>query len=314
MTLSTHFIVDYDSTNADLFWKHHEKFFQQHLSPLAVSITTPSLSVQEILVQAIHDGWKKIILIGNSQSVFYAVNTVMEVTEDIRKTLSLGFWPFTPIEAYSSFLNPSANLLPALQIIKAGHTLLSDLVKVVYVTNQTHTCYFWKNCCVSAPNSDITITLRIDEHQFREANPTQYKLQFHEDRLHSFSINPADLKNTQKLHFSSSLGTLEWIKTIPLGLTSSKENFHRKNNKLEAGQNIGIWSPQASLDLRIVETIKNVKEVQFEIQRRVLPLIVPVAPARTTETAKESLLALKKGVIATKSPPSVARRSGALNK
>lgn len=82
------------------------------------------------------------ILIGSPGSIRRGFNTLMQASEECRSTLEIGFWPLDLQELAASISQSSFHLRPVLQVFKAGHTLLVDVMKVQFLAPELETKYF----------------------------------------------------------------------------------------------------------------------------------------------------------------------------
>lgn len=301
MALSTHIIIDSsDHQGVSLFWKRHESVFLKQLSPVTISQTNRETPIEPLMLKIVRDGWKKIIIIGVSQSIFKGINILMGVSSDIRSSLDIGLWPLNSLDIGSYLVQPSISLLPILQIFKTGHTFPVDIVKMRYITENSHLIYFWKDCLITNLQSDVAVTLFVDQQEYQEQYFDQLELHFHEKGLRSVDITPNELKHTDKISLSSHSGKMNWAESLKMhwkipGLTGRKED----ESSIKCGNSIEIVTQQPLLEIQVEHLEEKVREIRCEIIRKAFSLIVPVMPVRSPEKIPEALLSLKTKGMAT---------------
>ena len=128
----------------------------EQLVPNEFFFTTGDMPLEKIVEGEIWCGWKKLILIGSPRSIRRGFNAIMQASDECRSTLEIGFWPLDLQELAVSISQSASNLRPVLQVFKAGHTLLVDVMKVQFLAPELETNYCWNDFVI---NSTQTLSL-----------------------------------------------------------------------------------------------------------------------------------------------------------
>lgn len=322
--LSTNLIVDEFARNGrvGLFWKKIAPSFLKQLAPAQVSQTHSKNAVAPLVEEAVKNGYKKIVLIGDQSSIFEGINALMRFPADLRKHLSVGLWLLHDWDMLLYSVEMTRKLETLARIFKAGHTCPMDLGKVELTRGDqtSKTLYYWKQCefsyvedpCLDTnlrpPSSSSFFTQFIPFHILAKAHlQTEYqsfygqgglnvRIVLHDYAPHSLNIAPDDVKQTKKFMLLWQRGINyggQWVRFPWMTFQMKNEGFgktEQKNCLIIKVQ--GVDDP---LSLRLDGQDHLCTNANFEIIREALPIIIKMAPIRSKAPAKQILSTVKSG-------------------
>ena len=317
--LSTTLIVDEFARNGrlGLFWKKIAPRFMAEMAPARLLQTHSENSVSSLIEDALQGGAQKIILIGDQRSLFLGINTLMRVSQEIRKKLAIGFWPLQDWEMLVYSANLGGRLEKVARIFKTGHTCPVDLGKVELIRDdQTpHVLYFWGQCEFSyvedvgnlvVPSLFLTrlIPFQIPVHghlqteyqSFHGDGGLNVHIGVHSSTPHSLHIFPEDLKQSHKFDFLWQQGITyrgQWIRFPWFTMGIKQEGLAQTAKK--SCLLVKFQATNGPLSLRLDEQQHRCTSATFEIARNALPVITKMVPAALPETAKSVRSAVKLG-------------------
>ncbi len=320
--LSTAIIVDEFSKNGRVgsFWKKISPTVLKQLCPAQISQTHSENSLAPLVEEAVKNGFKKIILIGDQSTIFVGINALMHFSPDVRKQLAVGLWLLNDWEMLLYAIKFSGKLETLIQIFKAAHTCPVDLGKVALTHgDQTpKTLFFWRHCdfsyvegsSLTGSNSGsfplltklipfripIKANLQMEHQSFHAEGGLNLRIALHPEMPHSLKVAPDAFKSTRKfmllwqkgIHFRK-----QWLRFPWMTLQKKSGGFGKtaqKNCLL-----VKIQCLNDPLTLRLDEQRHRCTQAHFEIMREALPIIVKMAPARSKKMAKKLLNPLKSG-------------------
>ena len=285
----------YSHPGISLFWKRHGLRIMEQLVPNEFFFTTGETQLEQLVERQIWSGWKKLILIGSPGSIKRGFNTLMQASEECRSTLEIGFWPLDLRELAASISQSSFHLRPVLQVFKAGHTLLVDVIKVQFLAPELETKYFWNDFVINSSHANAETTIYIDGQNSQVNGKFRCRIAFHDESLNSLTMHPGKLTRTPVLKVylkrEASLTTIGLFKEM-------KQWFEKKGNAndetlLKTGKQIEVQGNWANLTLDVSGMQDTVQSVHFEVARKSLSLIVPAKPIQTLASTKKILPAFR---------------------
>ena len=285
----------YSHPGISLFWKRHGLRIMEQLVPNEFFFTTGETQLEQLVERQIWSGWKKLILIGSPGSIKRGFNTLMQASEECRSTLEIGFWPLDLRELAASISQSSFHLRPVLQVFKAGHTLLVDVIKVQFLAPELETKYFWNDFVINSSHANAETTIYIDGQNSQVNGKFRCRIAFHDESLNSLTMHPGKLTRTPVLKVylkrESGLTTIGLFKEM-------KQWFEKKGNAndetlLKTGKQIEVQGNWANLTLDVSGMQDTVQSVHFEVARKSLSLIVPAKPIQTLASTKKILPAFR---------------------
>lgn len=285
----------YSHPGISLFWKRHGLRIMEQLVPNEFFFTTGETQLEQLVERQIWSGWKKLILIGSPGSIKRGFNTLMQASEECRSTLEIGFWPLDLRELAASISQSSFHLRPVLQVFKAGHTLLVDVIKVQFLAPELETKYFWNDFVINSSHANAETTIYIDGQNSQVNGKFRCRIAFHDESLNSLTMHPGKLTRTPvlKVYLKREAG----LTTIGL-FKEMKQWFEKKGNAndetlLKTGKQIEVQGNWANLTLDVSGMQDTVQSVHFEVARKSLSLIVPANPIQTLASTKKILPAFR---------------------
>ena len=285
----------YSHPGISLFWKRHGLRIMEQLVPNEFFFTTGETQLEQLVERQIWSGWKKLILIGSPGSIKRGFNTLMQASEECRSTLEIGFWPLDLREIAASISQSSFHLRPVLQVFKAGHTLLVDVIKVQFLAPELETKYFWNDFVINSSHANAETTIYIDGQNSQVNGKFRCRIAFHDESLNSLTMHPGKLTRTPvlKVYLKREAG----LTTIGL-FKEMKQWFEKKENAndetlLKTGKQIEVQGNWANLTLDVSGMQDTVQSVHFEVARKSLSLIVPAKPIQTLASTKKILPAFR---------------------
>ena len=285
----------YSHPGISLFWKRHGLRIMEQLVPNEFFFTTGETQLEQLVERQIWSGWKKLILIGSPGSIKRGFNTLMQASEECRSTLEIGFWPLDLRELAASISQSSFHLRPVLQVFKAGHTLLVDVIKVQFLAPELETKYFWNDFVINSSHANAETTIYIDGQNSQVNGKFGCRIAFHDESLNSLTMHPGKLTRTPvlKVYLKREAG----LTTIGL-FKEMKQWFEKKENAndetlLKTGKQIEVQGNWANLTLDVSGMQDTVQSVHFEVARKSLSLIVPAKPIQTLASTKKILPAFR---------------------
>jgi len=298
-----HLILDsYSHPGISLFWKRHGLRIMEQLVPNEFFFTTGDMPLEKIVEREIWSGWKKLILIGSPSSIRRGFNAIMQASDECRSTLEIGFWPLDLQELAVSISQSASNLRPVLQVFKAGHTLLVDVMKVQFLAPELETNYFWNDFVINSTQTNAETTIYIDEQNSQVKGKFRCRIVFHDETLNSLTMHPGKLTRTPMLKVylkrETGLTAIDRLKQIKQWLAAGKKNIEDEA-LLKTGKQVEIQGNWANLTLDVLAMQDTVQSVHFEVARKSFSLIVPAKPIQTLENTKKIIPAFRPtGVIA----------------
>ena len=285
----------YSHPGISLFWKRHGLRIMEQLVPNEFFFTTGETQLEQLVERQIWSGWKKLILIGSPGSIKRGFNTLMQASEECRSTLEIGFWPLDLRELAASISQSSFHLRPVLQVFKAGHTLLVDVIKVQFLAPELETKYFWNDFVINSSHANAETTIYIDGQNSQVNGKFRCRIAFHDESLNSLTMHPGKLTRTPvlKVYLKREAG----LTTI--GLFKEMKQWFEKNGNandetlLKTGKQIEVQGNWANLTLDVSGMQDTVQSVHFEVARKSLSLIVPAKPIQTIASTKKILPAFR---------------------
>jgi len=245
----------YSHPGISLFWKRHGLRIMEQLVPNEFFFTTGETQLEQLVERQIWSGWKKLILIGSPGSIKRGFNTLMQASEECRSTLEIGFWPLDLRELAASISQSSFHLRPVLQVFKAGHTLLVDVIKVQFLAPELETKYFWNDFVINSSHANAETTIYIDGQNSQVNGKFRCRIAFHDESLNSLTMHPGKLTRTPvlKVYLKREAG----LTTIGL-FKEMKQWFEKKGNAndetlLKTGKQIEVQGNWANLTLDVSE-------------------------------------------------------------
>ena len=290
MKKSTHLILDnYSHPEISMFWKRHGLSVMDQLVPNDFLFTTKYNPLEKLIEKEIWSGWKKIILIGNPNSIRRGFNTIMNSSQECRNSISVGFWPLNLITLLDYFSKPSINLRPILQVFKAGHTILIDVPKVQFISPKKETRYFWDCFVIKSTKNSAKTTINIDNQNFEINGKFKCRIIFHDEFLNSLTMNPNKLMKSPllKIYLKKNI-SLTSIKNFSEFNNLLKNNYFwtRKEKLFKTGKQVGINGNWANLSLGLQEKKDATESAHFEVDHKSLPLIISTKPIPTNESTR----------------------------
>jgi hypothetical protein len=226
----------------------------------------------------------------------------MQASDECRSTLEIGFWPLDLQELAVSISQSASNLRPVLQVFKAGHTLLVDVMKVQFLAPELETNYFWNDFVINSTQTNAETTIYIDEQNSQVKGKFRCRIVFHDETLNSLTMHPGKLTRTPilKVYLKRETGLtgIDLLKQIKQWLVVEKKNTEDES-LLKTGKQVEIQGNWANLTLDVLAMQDTVQSVHFEVARKSFSLIVPAKPIQTLENTKKIIPAFRPtGVIA----------------
>ena len=301
-----HLILDsYSHPGISLFWKRHGLRIMEQLVPNEFFFTNGDMPLEKIVEREIWSGWKKLILIGSPNSIRRGFNAIMQSSEECRSTLEIGFWPLDLQELAVSISQSASNLRPVLQVFKAGHTILVDVMKVQFLAPELETNYFWNDFVINSTQTNAETTIYIDEQNSQVKGKFRCRIVFHDETLNSLTMHPGKLTRTPILKVylrqETGLTAIDFLIQIKNWLVAENKNIKNIEDEslLKTGKQVEIQGNWANLTLDVLAMQDTVQSVHFEVARKSFSLIVPAKPIQTLENTKKLIPAFRPtGVIA----------------
>ena len=292
-----HLILDsYSHPGISLFWKRHGLRIMEQLVPNEFFFTTGDTPLEKLVERQIWSGWKKLILIGSPGSIKRGFNTLMQASEECRSTLEVGFWPLDLQELATGISQSSFQLRPVLQVFKAGHTLLVDVMKIQFLAPELETKYFWNDFVINSTHTNAETTIFVDEQNSNVKGKFSCRISFHDESLNSLTMHPGKLTRTPvlKIYLTRDTGfrTKDHFKQIQQWFFEKKIGTD-KETLLKTGKQVEIQGNWANLSLDVSAMQDTVQSVHFEVYRKSFSLIVPAKPIQTFESTKKILPAFR---------------------
>jgi len=286
----------YSHPGISLFWKRHGLRIMEQLVPNEFFFTTGDTPLEKLVERQIWSGWKKLILIGSPGSIKRGFNTLMQASEECRSTLEIGFWPIDLKELATSISQSSFQLRPVLQVFKAGHTLLVDVMKIQFLAPELETKYFWNDFVINSTQTNAETTIYIDEQNSHVKGKFSCRISFHDESLNSLTKHPGKLTRTPVLKVylkrKAGLTTMNRFKQIKLWF-AAKKGIVDGETLLKTGKQVEIQGNWANLTLDVSAMQDTVQSVHFEVYRKSFSLIVPAKPIHTLESTNKILPAFR---------------------
>ena len=286
----------YSHPGISLFWKRHGLRIMEQLVPNEFFFTTGETQLEQLVERQIWSGWKKLILIGSPGSIKRGFNTLMQASEECRSTLEIGFWPLDLRELAASISQSSFHLRPVLQVFKAGHTLLVDVIKVQFLAPELETKYFWNEFVINSSHANAETTIYIDGQNSQVKGKFRCRIAFHDESLNSLTMHPGKLTRTPVLKVylkrEAGLTTIGRFKEMKQWFDTKKGNANDET-LLKTGKQIEVQGNWANLTLDVSGMQDTVQSVHFEVARKSLSLIVPAKPIQTLASTKKILPAFR---------------------
>ena len=224
----------------------------EQLVPNEFFFTTGDTPLEKLVERQIWSGWKKLILIGSPGSIRRGFNTLMQASEECRSTLEIGFWPLDLQELAASISQSSFHLRPVLQVFKAGHTLLVDVMKVQFLAPELETKYFWNNFVINSTQANAETTIYIDGQNSQVNGKFRCRIAFHDESLNSLTMHPGKLTRTPVLKVylkrNEGLTTVDRFKQIKQWFAAEKGNADEET-LLKTGKQVEVQGNWAILTL-----------------------------------------------------------------
>ena len=286
----------YSHPGISLFWKRHGLRIMEQLVPNEFFFTTGETQLEQLVERQIWSGWKKLILIGSPGSIKRGFNTLMQASEECRSTLEIGFWPLDLRELAASISQSSFHLRPVLQVFKAGHTLLVDVIKVQFLAPELETKYFWNDFVINSSHANAETTIYIDGQNSQVNGKFRCRIAFHDESLNSLTMHPGKLTRTPVLKVylkrEAGLTTIGRFKEMKQWFDTKKGNINDET-LLKTGKQVEVQGNWANLTLDVSGMQDTVQSVHFEVARKSLSLIVPAKPIQTLASTKKILPAFR---------------------
>lgn len=303
------------------FWKKIAPHFMAEVAPARLLQTHSENSVSSLIEDAVQGGAKKIVLIGDQRSLFLGINTLMRVSEEIRKKIAVGFWPLQDWDMLVYSTNIGNRLERAARIFKAGHTCPVDLGKVELIRDDQmpHILYFWGQCEFSyvedkgdlvAPPLFFTKLipfhipvhghLQTEYHSFHSDGGLNVRISVHNSTPHSMQITPEDLKQSRKLqlHWQQGISCRgRWFR-FPWRTMGIKQRGLAQTARKNCCS-VKFQATNGPLSLRLDEQQHRCSSATFEIAQNALPVITRMVPSVLPETAKSVHSPVKLGGVMT---------------
>ena len=233
----------YSHPGISLFWKRHGLRIMEQLVPNEFFFTTGETQLEQLVERQIWSGWKKLILIGSPGSIKRGFNTLMQASEECRSTLEIGFWPLDLRELAASISQSSFHLRPVLQVFKAGHTLLVDVIKVQFLAPELETKYFWNDFVINSSHANAETTIYIDGQNSQVNGKFRCRIAFHDESLNSLTMHPGKLTRTPVLKVylkrEASLTTIGRFKEMKQWFDTKKGNANDET-LLKTGKQVEV--------------------------------------------------------------------------
>ncbi len=302
MKYPMHLILDsYSHPGISLFWKRHGLSIMEQLVPNEFFLTTGDTPLEKLIEREIWSGWKKIILIGNQNSIRRGFNTLMQASRECRSTLEIGFWPLDLQNLATCISQSSLYLKPFLQVFKAGHTLHVDVMKVQFLAPEMETRYFWNDFEINSTLSTAETTIFIDAQNSELSGKFTCRIAFHDETLSSLTMHPGKLTRVPILKVylkrEHTLTATERFKQLSKWLAVEHKTAE-KEKLLKTGKQVEIQGNWANLTLNVAAIQDSVQSVHFAVERKAFSLIIPSKPIQSTESIRNVIPAFRpRGVI-----------------
>ena len=285
MTHPLFLIVDTRNPRTSLFWQRHGLRIMEQLVPGEFVSTAQGAALETVYARAVWDGWRRIVLIGSPKSVKIGFQALMGTAQETREQLQVGFWPLGRVE----FLQPTQALSTILQVFRAAHTILVDVMQVQYLTPEMETHHAWRDFVVDTAHPSALTTTYVDEQDRQYHGRMRFRISLHEEALSSLTMNPNRLVRNPKLQvYGRKLLSVR-------DLLGSLKKFAGKKGTterlLESGEQVEIQGNWANLTLSIEGARLPVQSVHLQVQSKAFQLIIPVMPIRHKELVRERMLA-----------------------
>ena len=335
--LSTHLIVDEFARNGRVgfFWKKIAPKFMAHIAPAQVSQTHSQDSVAPLIEEAVKNGARKIILIGDERTLFVGLNALMRFPQNLRQKFAIGLWPLRDWDMLFYPIKGSHQLAVLAQVFKAGHTFPLDLAKVAlsHKEQPVQELYFGRHCEFSYVQTfsqnpaggteffnafarfipfhiPIHGQLTVEYQSFSEEGGLKIRVLLHPFALHSLGIPPNDLRQHARFLLLWQKGLPyagQWLERPAFHLQTKQGLWGRASQKSCLSIKVDVWNGPLSIKLDGQPHLCT--SAQFELKRKALPVIIKMAPVRLKETAKVWGNLKSKAVVARRQPISPCRKN-----
>ena len=274
MKKSTDLILDSNfKPFVSLFWKMNGLGIMEQLVPNNFYCTNDKNSLETIFKQVVWSGMKKVILIGNRNTIHRGLNALMNTPKECRESIEIGFWPLNITNAYKESVPFFSQIGSTLQVFKAGNTIPVDVLKLNHTSNSQESLYYWKTLKLNTHINNADTNFILDNQKFSENGNFKCRIEFHEEELSSLIRNPNNFYKSQK---------------IKLFKYSSLINFNYSNSTfLGKGDNLKIIGNWANLNLNDKYITEPVEIINFEVIKKAFNLIISSIPLRQIEKVKE---------------------------
>lgn len=329
--LATYIIIDVEANDGSvgLFWSRISKNFLKPLYPFEVAMTRPERPTADVVKSAIADGNRKIVILGDQQTIFEGVNELMRYPESFRKNLEIGLWPLHLWEMVFYAFQPAKRIQRLAKIFKVGHTCMVDLgrIDVVREDETQHSLYFWQHCQFSIFATESTqeeepvhklrwysrlssylvlprAVFQVEFDNFHEVGALHIRIGLHKGPFCSLKIKPEELKRKTKFRVGwqqrKFLGG-RWFPTLKFPWNSKK--WMQKKLKGQC-QEASICGLPDSIGMSIDSHPERVFTGVFKIETKALPIIIQIIPAHSKSPVKHWLAPFKpvKATVSAKSP------------
>lgn len=310
--LSTHLIVDEFARKGrvGLFWKKIAANFMEHMAPAQVSQTHSQDSVAALIQEAVKNGSRKIILMGDEHTVFVGINALMRFPQNLRQKFAIGLWL---VRDWDLLFYPRSHQLALLaQVFKAGHTFPLDLAKVALNRQEqpVQDLYFGRQCEFSyvetpcqtvdgvskffnsfSPFIPFHIAtqgqLQVEEERFDEQGGLNIRVRLHSFAFHSLEISPHDLKKHPKFLILWQKGMAaggQWLEAPTFVFDKQQGLWGKTEQKTCESLQVAAWNNPLSMKLDGQPHLCT--KAQFELVQNALPVIIKMAPVRFKEATK----------------------------
>ena len=290
MKYPMHLILDsYSHPGISLFWKRHGLSIMEQLVPNEFFLTTGDTPLEKLIEREIWSGWKKIILIGNPNSIRRGFNTLMQASRECRSTLEIGFWPLNLQNLAACISQSSLYLKSFLQVFKVGHTLHVDVMKVQFMAPELETRYFWNEFEIKSTLPNAESAILIDAQNSALSGKFSCRIAFHDETLSSLTMHPGKLTRAPiikvYLKREHTLTAAERFKQLSNWLAVESKT-RKKEKLLKTGKQVEINGNWANLDLKVEAIQDSVQSVHIEVERKAFSLIIPSKPIQSTENIR----------------------------
>lgn len=288
--LATHILIDSHQKKGYVkpLWRRVSPALLQHLTTVEVSWTNPTWRIESAFSDLIWDGWRKIIVIGTTESILQSVNALMRFPKETRKQVKLGLWPIE-LRDYL-FLHDSRSILRIAEIFKQGMTCPVDLGKMQWLSphHQKQSLYFWNQIRIKNEFSE-KFDLCVDAKRYPQMQEEYCTVRLHQEGLHSIHITPSTLRGMEPLHLSF---VLPWLAPLTkIEPFAYQKFFIHPERECEW---IHLQTVNQHRALWIREMNQKSSFVSFSIVNDAFPLIVSSVPVRSRKKISSMILSARK--------------------